>query len=134
MNYCNNCMRQIEEEAKEAPEKNGLTFKIKNEYSDEVKEGEVVEQSVKAEKVVEEGTEIIVTISKGEKPEDQDDENDDDSSVSDSGSSSGGTGSGGGQSSSSGSVQSSDGQSENGGGEESFQIATDEYELPYIPA
>ena len=68
------------DEAKEALEKLGLVLKTEEEYSDDVDEGEIISQSVEAEEKADEGTEITVTVSKGEAPEDDDEEDADDSS------------------------------------------------------
>ena len=68
------------DEAKEALEKLGLVLKTEEEYSDDVDEGEIISQSVEAEEKADEGTEITITVSKGEAPEDDDEEDADDSS------------------------------------------------------
>ncbi len=56
------------EEAVSALEQLGLTVSTDSEYSDEYAEGQVIAQSLEAESDVDEGTEIVLTLSLGSKP------------------------------------------------------------------
>ncbi len=78
--YVNNYENKSYESAKKELEDKGFKVQVTKENNDDVEKGNVISQSPK-DKTVDEGSTILLVVSKGEKSEEEDDEEDKDTTT-----------------------------------------------------